>query len=550
LHDHPIPPAEAVEVAADSVREFRFTATTPGTYGYGATLARLRPGGTLAQSPTEGSQLVGAFIVDSSGAAAEPLDRVFVLTRWAVRNPADTLGPVLFNVAAVNGKSWPHTERLTHTVGDTVRWRVINGAGAPHPMHLHGFYFQVEAKGTATGDTILTRPRTVVTEPMLAGQTMRMSWVPDRAGNWLFHCHLLVHMASNQRLDRLSDAASTALGVRSPGSPRGRAEAQAIHASHMSPANHATDGMAGLIVGIHVKPPPGTRSSRERGEAPRRALRLFANQRTTTTGPPAYGFVLQEGAREPARDSIRMPGSPLVLRRGEPVQIAVHNRLTLSLSVHWHGLELESFFDGVGGWSGSTGAIAPPIAPGDSFVVRLTPPRVGTFMYHVHGEEGRELAYGLYAPLLVLDDPAKLDTTTDKLILVSDGGTRREDGVLVNGSVNPRITLTAGRAHRLRLIGITSNLAPVVTLLQGADTLQWRLLALDGAELTGPPEGLRPARRAVGPGTIADYEFTPVAPGEVTLFVRVGPPPGVDRVLAERFGRTMSIPITVVAAGQ
>src|SRR3712207_7450358 len=43
-------------------------------------------------------------------------------------------------------------------------------------------------------------------------------------------------------------------------------------------------------------------------------------------------FVLQEGDREPARDSVRLPGSPIILRRGEPVQIIVLNRLTMPLS--------------------------------------------------------------------------------------------------------------------------------------------------------------------------------------------------------------------------
>ena len=48
---------------------------------------------------------------------------------------------------AINGKSWPHTERIGLTVGDTARWRVVNGTVRGHPMHLHGFYFRVDATG-------------------------------------------------------------------------------------------------------------------------------------------------------------------------------------------------------------------------------------------------------------------------------------------------------------------------------------------------------------------------------------------------------------------
>ena len=60
-------------------------------------------------------------------------------------------------VLAVNGRSWPHTERLSHVVGDTIRWRVINGSRFPHPMHLHGFYFDVDARGDARLDTLYHR---------------------------------------------------------------------------------------------------------------------------------------------------------------------------------------------------------------------------------------------------------------------------------------------------------------------------------------------------------------------------------------------------------
>jgi FtsP/CotA-like multicopper oxidase with cupredoxin domain len=41
----------------------------------------------------------------------------------------------------------------------------------------------------------------------------------------------------------------------------------------------------------------------------------------------------------------------LVLRRGELVAIPVVNRRSEPISVHWHGIELESFPDGVRGSS-------------------------------------------------------------------------------------------------------------------------------------------------------------------------------------------------------
>ena len=47
----------------------------------------------------------------------------------------------------INGLSWPATERLTYQLGDKVRWRVINLSSQAHPMHLHGFYFEVDSLG-------------------------------------------------------------------------------------------------------------------------------------------------------------------------------------------------------------------------------------------------------------------------------------------------------------------------------------------------------------------------------------------------------------------
>jgi FtsP/CotA-like multicopper oxidase with cupredoxin domain len=32
-------------------------------------------------------------------------------------------------------------------VGDTIRWRWVNGSYLPHRMHLHGFHFRVTAIG-------------------------------------------------------------------------------------------------------------------------------------------------------------------------------------------------------------------------------------------------------------------------------------------------------------------------------------------------------------------------------------------------------------------
>ena len=91
----------------------------------------------------------------------------------------------------INGLSWPHTERLSYTVGDTVRWRLINTSADP-PMHLHGFYFRVDSRGDGTGDTTYARAAAavVVTELMAQGQRIASSGSRNGDGNWAFHCHI------------------------------------------------------------------------------------------------------------------------------------------------------------------------------------------------------------------------------------------------------------------------------------------------------------------------------------------------------------------------
>jgi len=133
--------------------------------------------------------LSGAFIVDPTGTAANR-DRVFVITELFERAGGGTaplaegepIGQNAFMVA-INGKSWPHTERLTYRAGDSIRWRWINSGAGAHPMHLHGFHYLVESKGDVGSDKIYTEAerRTVVTENMAAGTTMTMQWQPQSA---------------------------------------------------------------------------------------------------------------------------------------------------------------------------------------------------------------------------------------------------------------------------------------------------------------------------------------------------------------------------------
>src|SRR5207253_3320353 len=73
-----------------------------------------------------------------------------------------------------------------------------------------------------------------------------------------------------------------------------------------------------------------------------------------------------------------LTGPPIVLNQHEPVEISVVNRLKEATSIHWHGIELESYYDGVPGWGGIDERKTPPVDPGQTFVARMVPSRAGT----------------------------------------------------------------------------------------------------------------------------------------------------------------------------
>ena len=79
---------------------------------------------------------------------------------------------------------------LRARLGETQIWTVTNKSSWSHPLHLHGFFFQVlDEKGAPV------RPmawKDTVNIPF--DQTLRLVVrFDDRAGSWMFHCHILDH---------------------------------------------------------------------------------------------------------------------------------------------------------------------------------------------------------------------------------------------------------------------------------------------------------------------------------------------------------------------
>lgn len=510
-------PLDSVVVAGHSVVEARFVADAIGSYYYWGTTT----GAPLNRRAFEDSQLGGALIVDPPDGS--PADRVLVLGIWMDgRNPD---GSPDFNgeYLVINGRPWPHTERMSYALGDSIRWRVINASFDVHPMHLHGFHFRVDARGDLSRDSIFwpAERRMAVTERLLPGQTMSMVWVPDRPGGWLFHCHLSFHVLPNPGLGAARE------------SPDARRHTVTVGHPFHHPHDHVEHGMGGLMLATSVTVPAGWTLD----EPKRRELRLFINSDSIPNAPRRFAYVLQDDDREPAPDSVRLPGSTLVLRKGEPTSIRVINRSPEPTQIHWHGLELQSYYDGVIGVGGHPGMPTPAIMPADSFEVRITPPRAGSFMYHTHVNDIRQQSQGLYGSIVVLDSDEAWEPDRDIVLLV---GNQPAGPFLLNGRTEHEpLQMQVGETYRLRVMNITLNGPNLrMRLVRDGGPELWLPRAKDGADIPVPRRRPIRAELQASIGETYDFMYTPESPGELSFEVRLG-----------NYRLIASQPITVVVPG-
>jgi FtsP/CotA-like multicopper oxidase with cupredoxin domain len=500
---------DTVQLAAHATRELTVRLDAVGTFAYWGVLKGLK---TFEDRGWLDSQLNGAFVVDSVGTdPAKATDRIFVISEWFHEYPDRAFESAL----VFNGKAWPYNEHITLAQGDSVHWRFINLAAIEHPLHLHGFYYHVTRRGSLRGDSAVAPVEQFLQNMQMLpiGGTINLAWVPTTPGNWVFHCHFASHVGS----------AVTLKGSPDPYTVKQADAMPASHAGHDSPGRH---DMHGLVIGLHVTPSPGYRAP---VVAERRTIRLVALKRPNSLAgfQTAYGYALQKGDSMPSPNDIKVPGPVLELRRGEPVRILVKNRTDEYTGVHWHGLEIESYPDGVPNFSGDGAHIFPPIAPGDSFAAEFTPPRSGTFPYHSHLSELRQIGSGMYGAIVVTDGPR--DTTRDHVIVGGGGGVPMFDKygpafALVNGRRSARpIHMTVGDTNRLRIVSIHSDETLRFRLADDSAVAHWTPIARDGADLPVTLQKTCLAQIEMGPGQTADFLFVPQRVGELVLEVWITP---------------------------
>jgi len=139
--------AGSLVVLPGESKTVEFSAGAPGTYLYNVQLGNYKSNFDLGEE----DQLNGAFVIDPKGTLIK--DRILVINIFSI-NFLEKDSVIWLESLTINGKSWPYTELMEPAVGDTVRWKVINASVRNHPMHLHGFYYDILSKGSMLIDDI------------------------------------------------------------------------------------------------------------------------------------------------------------------------------------------------------------------------------------------------------------------------------------------------------------------------------------------------------------------------------------------------------------
>lgn len=211
-----------------------------------------------------------------------------------------------------------------------------------------------------------------------------------------------------------------------------------------------------------------------------------------------------------------VPGPTIRVRNGQRVRLRFTNNLPEPTTVHWHGVDVPNAMDGV------PDVTQKAIEPGKSFTYEFTarpagdPNGSGTFLYHSHVDEDRQMPVGLYGALII--DPASGPSRVPERTLTfsewtADAASGRTRGVMqmegmlpnfftINGKSYPDtapIDVKAGQLVRFRLVNAGQLAHPIH--LHGTS---FRIVARDGHATT--ERGLRDTV-TLESGERADIEF-------------------------------------------
>lgn len=197
----------------------------------------------------------------------------------------------------------------------------------------------------------------------------------------------------------------------------------------------------------------------------------------------------------------RLANPLLRARRGEAIDLQLHNRLAEATTVHWHGLALDEANDGSG---------LHPLAAGAHQRIRYTVrDRAGLYWYHAHPHHrtGRQLQMGL-AGLLMIEDEEELALRerlglpwgerdlplmlADKQVDAGNAITYKDcaddwigNRMLVNWTPEPYLDVAPG-LYRFRIANVCNARMLRPAFVHDGQPLPMQLLGVDGGLLAQP----------------------------------------------------------------
>ena len=119
-----------------------------------------------------------------------------------------------------------------------------------------------------------------------------------------------------------------------------------------------------------------------------------------------------------------IPGPTLEFTEGEYAVIYVKNEMSVETSVHWHGLLLPNFYDGVPYLN------TPPIEPGHTQKYEFPIKQSGTYWYHSHTMLQEQS--GVYGSIVIKPKEQIIDNDKELVLMLSDWTNEKPMNVLRN----------------------------------------------------------------------------------------------------------------------
>ncbi|GET22984.1 multicopper oxidase domain-containing protein [Prolixibacter denitrificans] len=117
-----------------------------------------------------------------------------------------------------------------------------------------------------------------------------------------------------------------------------------------------------------------------------------------------------------------IPGPTLKFKEGDYAVIYVKNEMDVETSVHWHGLLLPNFYDGV------PYLTTPPIKPGETRKYEFPLKQSGTYWYHSHTMLQEQS--GVYGSIVIEPRKKKLKYDKELVLVLSDWTNEKPINVL------------------------------------------------------------------------------------------------------------------------